>query len=712
MWPAGSKVDHLPVERKDYGYVQRSVYHQPDLHHEEVIELDSPFASLVASGTHIFTFLLLGDQNAGKSTFLHAFTYHHDRHFLQLTSFLPMLTSTFINSRFLQGAGLEVARDEPPFLDTDLARGTVLMTREDFEFFLREWEIVKGDEGERPKEFCFAPDTRFVVLQFIEIGGDHLDSLMAMKTEDEQQPHKQEKDETHPQRDHHLEAILKRSLNLLKDARKTLYFVNASTMFQSKGEEADEKNTISMNEETETKNKTKIKLRTESWQLLLRRLRWLSSVLRHNSERKEDGRHQILVYLSRLPVAPGEALDIEMIAQQTDLPLPLPPLSSSLRKEEGNKMEEAAEEAAVRAVEEQFLQLLRAAAKKEGWDETLDIVGVYRANHIVDTEEEKVEEPNEKMEQEENEEEKEEDRPLNVDGIIRTLVRLFQNKMTHSVENDPQFFVLRHLLRCFQQLLHSASSSPPHYIDQETFHDYLEELEYCELPEPILLQKFERVCLRLVWSRMALLRYSGDQSFSNIEFSIDEGRNLTKTWKPRKEDLCELAIRFPCFGPLLEVLKSYFARNVPPEFWLEKEEEEEAEAGEEKRGWTKKLLVVKGDEHLRHQMFAVLKMLEEEIVHQWKALFESRQTAERKKKLFWLLEEWCMLKKLMKEEEKEGVEEEVFVLPRVTAPLEVTVAALIPDEFVAKEEEKEEEEDEMKKLFPPQLKVHLRVEAK
>lgn len=54
-------------------------YHQPDLYHEEVLDLDSPFASIVHVGTQVFSFLLLGDQNAGKSTFLHSFTYpwHH-----------------------------------------------------------------------------------------------------------------------------------------------------------------------------------------------------------------------------------------------------------------------------------------------------------------------------------------------------------------------------------------------------------------------------------------------------------------------------------------------------------------------------------------------------------------------------------------------------------------------------------------------------------
>ena len=40
-------------------------------------------------------------QNAGKSTFMHAFGHHHDDNWLELTSELPILTSTFLNTRFL-----------------------------------------------------------------------------------------------------------------------------------------------------------------------------------------------------------------------------------------------------------------------------------------------------------------------------------------------------------------------------------------------------------------------------------------------------------------------------------------------------------------------------------------------------------------------------------------------------------------------------------
>lgn len=49
----------------------------------------------------VVSFVLLGDQNAGKSTFLHAFTHHTDDNFLQLSSLVPVLSAGFINTRFL-----------------------------------------------------------------------------------------------------------------------------------------------------------------------------------------------------------------------------------------------------------------------------------------------------------------------------------------------------------------------------------------------------------------------------------------------------------------------------------------------------------------------------------------------------------------------------------------------------------------------------------
>jgi hypothetical protein len=48
-----------------------------------------------------------------------------------------------------------------PFLDTDIGRGTVLIGRSDFEFFLQENNLPLEE---------YPSDTRYIVLQFIEIG--------------------------------------------------------------------------------------------------------------------------------------------------------------------------------------------------------------------------------------------------------------------------------------------------------------------------------------------------------------------------------------------------------------------------------------------------------------------------------------------------------------------------------------------------------------
>ena len=69
--------------------------------------------------------VLMGDQNAGKSTFLHAFTYNEDERFLEMSSLLPVLSASFVNTRFLtrEQAAAQAPMDELPFLDTDIGRG-------------------------------------------------------------------------------------------------------------------------------------------------------------------------------------------------------------------------------------------------------------------------------------------------------------------------------------------------------------------------------------------------------------------------------------------------------------------------------------------------------------------------------------------------------------------------------------------------------------
>jgi hypothetical protein len=220
MWPVlESKEAYLPVRRFEWGFCQSTRYVQADLYHEEVLELDSPFAAQVRSDTLSFKFLVLGDQNAGKSTFLHAWTFESDPSFLTLVSELPVLSSQFVNSRFILSphASLEHARDELPFLDTDIARATVLLTTEDFVFWLRERQLHVPQillDLHSPIMYC--------QLHFIEIGGDHLDRLMS------------EDGGGLPA------EILSNSLQLIRSASSFIYFVNGSTTFSESVNESFE----------------------------------------------------------------------------------------------------------------------------------------------------------------------------------------------------------------------------------------------------------------------------------------------------------------------------------------------------------------------------------------------------------------------------------------------------------------------------------------
>ena len=52
-WPQHTKAELLPIEKTAHGYVQTSHWRQGDRHDEEVVEIDSPYAVSVASGTEV-----------------------------------------------------------------------------------------------------------------------------------------------------------------------------------------------------------------------------------------------------------------------------------------------------------------------------------------------------------------------------------------------------------------------------------------------------------------------------------------------------------------------------------------------------------------------------------------------------------------------------------------------------------------------------------
>lgn len=175
---------NVPIVHTLWGSEQRSLYRNADLQDEEVPEFDigGPLTPCVAPHTVALPVLVVGDQNAGKTTFLHTFTNADDPNFTQLCSFLPIMASECANTHISRAS--TPIMDEFPFLDTDVGRSHVTMTMEHFNHFCQEFTLEWLLKTMRA-------DTRFVILDFIELGGDHLDMLIAQKKASDNSDHYQ-----------------------------------------------------------------------------------------------------------------------------------------------------------------------------------------------------------------------------------------------------------------------------------------------------------------------------------------------------------------------------------------------------------------------------------------------------------------------------------------------------------------------------------------
>ena len=240
----------LSLERSPDGWVQRARWTHPDLHDElveELVSLSSPLAAVGAAAAHRtavgYTFLLLGDQNAGKSTFLHAFANAEHAGWLELLSILPILSASFTNAQFRTDApdpkgGAPPAIDQPPFLDTDVGRTTFLLTLEDFSLFVDEYELPIAMDELRA---LAAASVRYAAVELIEIGGDHLDRMVARRAAlcegrsingcaGAGVGHAECAGDAPRSSRVWLETALRRSEELVQAAEVTYYFVNASTL--------------------------------------------------------------------------------------------------------------------------------------------------------------------------------------------------------------------------------------------------------------------------------------------------------------------------------------------------------------------------------------------------------------------------------------------------------------------------------------------------
>lgn len=238
----------LPITRSVQGvWEQRAQYAQADLHEEVVLDVEGPLSSAASAGTEVVRIVIVGDRNAGKSTLLHALVNFHDRDWLRVTSLLPVVAGSFVNRRFGDAGPCvpgSAPRDELPYLDTDVARSTVVLTREDFRFFVAEFglDVAVGSSD-------------YVALELVELGGDHLEAMMDEGT-----------------RPRLLKASLEHSKQVVQRATHLAYFANCAKL--APDGLVDE----------------------EEWASVVRRLRWLTT--------QADALDGVTVFASRLPPVP------------------------------------------------------------------------------------------------------------------------------------------------------------------------------------------------------------------------------------------------------------------------------------------------------------------------------------------------------------------------------------------------------------------------
>ena len=204
-------VTALPIERNatECSWTQRSSYAQGDLHEDLVADISDAVPINAAPDVEVRTIAIVGDRNAGKTTLLHALINEHDRDWLRVSSLLPIVAGVFENRRY-GGGPCSPERPpvaEPPYLDTDVASCTALLSAEDFRFLCSEFEGI---------EAC-SSTSAYVALRLVEVGGDHLEALVGQAT---------------PTQLPLLEAALERSKSVLAKADAHAYFLNAKSLVE------------------------------------------------------------------------------------------------------------------------------------------------------------------------------------------------------------------------------------------------------------------------------------------------------------------------------------------------------------------------------------------------------------------------------------------------------------------------------------------------
>lgn len=377
--------------------------------------------------------------------------------------------------------------DELPFLDTDLGRATVVLTADDFAFFVVEHDLDHSLVTGAPA------DTRFFAVQFIELGGDHLDQLMNPDLCASQAA-----------RD-----IVARTQQLLGRCHKIVYFANGQQLFSGPNQA----------------------LAAQPLEILLRRLAFLAASC-------EGVNFMItMVRCQASFMTLDEARDLWRLLPLLQ-GLPMPSFFSA------SVAADAAKVVTPVMLLQAVLQSLQTRPEHAFLARGVDVQALEHLHT---------------------------DGSLWPEAIIATLARMFRNSMIQS-SVDPSFLVAHHLFACFRQPILRMVSDDVFdlWVDRETFRAYLDEAHNLEVPETLMLQKFDSVAQILIAKGLCLRHHSLNLTGTSLTVSL-AGQDVG-TLQAHTKTVDGMQIRFPYFSPLLDVLEYYFAQDIPGELWLQEAE--------------------------------------------------------------------------------------------------------------------------------------------
>ena len=681
-------VTPLAITRTADGWVQRSTYMHPELHHELVEELAHRAGPLAVaaplSSAVSFTFLLLGDQNAGKSTFLHAFTHAGDGAWLELVSLLPILSSSFVNAQLVGTAksASSPSMDEPPFIDTDVGRASFLVTLEDFAFLVDEFALPLPRD--RLQRLATDDAVRYAAIELIEVGGDHLDRMMATA-------HAQ----AHPPP---LRLALRRSEQLLASAHRTVYFLNAEELLRTQPataatRNADGSTSTPTGSEAHIRPVGSLRVDAPALEQLVRRLRYLASVLPrgqrvgfHLCRLAEDAAFDALdlrasvAELNALVSSAGGRLDAASLEKRAVARV-------SARRDEAARRIDACSELhpeirlfapppeRLALLCEFVVELLRDLLHGDAAAELLRLESVDVASHVLSSGTEgpggprggqsglgglsgpfmSLGEP--AM------------RALDVRAIVCTLAKLFDEESMQRPPPPPTVTALMaaatHLLRCFRDVTRrltdcsdadgtlvgaggkrrrgatsprgSLSFDP--WVSRDEWVDYLGDVAFSlDLPVNVIAASFEPLVARLVAAGLAIPHHSDGYANIAISFQLHSrggqamvpAEILQREWRPGRHapPRSSTAVRFPLCAPLLDAMSGSIDAGLPVDWWLGGEGEGVAVAVDEEA-------VLAAEVALRDR-------LQEQLLLHMAAESEDSFCV-----FVWMLEEWCMAQTLV-----------------------------------------------------------------